>query len=600
MILSALNSYYERLSEMGQVPDFGYSDERVSYAIVISADGTLLDVHDIRDSSGKKPKPASMWVPAELEERTSGIKAHFLWDKSSYVLGVTEKENKCAEKHASFKEMHARVLADESDSGLRAICLFLEQWTPENFQLPHFREEMRDENFVFRLDGEKDYLHKRQASVAAWQKVLNQTETKSGQCLVSGESGGLARVHPKIKGVDGGQSSGVSIVSFNDDAYISYRGQKNDTGENSPISVSAAFGYVTALKHLLRRDGQNRQRLKIGDATVVFWAVSKTPEQASAAELTFANMLEPPRDDAQEAAKLRTVLDAVAKGRPLQELDAALDPNTRIYVLGLAPNASRLSIRFWETGSLEMFARRLAEHYQDLRLEPIPWKTAPAIRRLLYATAPSRDGKAKADDIPPQLAGEFARAILAGRRYPRSLLTNILMRLRADGDISGLRVALCKAVLARDFRLGLKGIDEEIPMSLNRESISPGYRLGRLFAELENIQRAALGGSVNATIRDRFFGAASATPASVFPILLRGTQHHLSRLRKDKPGLAHTLEKEVGDIVDGLDTQFPRSLRLEDQGRFAIGYYHQSRARFAKKDEQNVDKNETNNKETGE
>jgi CRISPR-associated protein Csd1 len=247
-----------------------------------------------------------------------------------------------------------------------------------------------------------------------------------------------------------------------------------------------------------------------------------------------------------------------------------------------------------------MFARRLAEHYQDLRLEPIPWKTDPAVWRLVYATAPSRDGKAKADDIPPQLAGEIARAILAGRRYPRSLLTNIVMRLRADGDISGLRVALCKAVLARDFRLGVKGIDEEIPMSLNRESISPGYRLGRLFAELENIQRAALGGSVNATIRDRFFGAASATPASVFPVLLRNTQHHLSRLRKDKPGLAHTLEKEVGDIVDGLDTQFPRSLRLEDQGRFAIGYYHQSKARFAKKDEQNVDENETNNMETGE
>lgn len=598
MILSALNSYYQRLAERSQVPPFGYSDERISYAIVLSTNGTVLDVNDIQSHSGTRPIPAYRWVPSLLEERTSGIKPHFLWDKSSYVLGVTEKENNCTEKHSSFKKMHIQILGDEADIGLRAICLFLAKWSPEQFQSAHFSDDMRDKNFVFRLDGEKGYLHERPASMAAWQGVLTQVETTTGQCLVSGElNSSLARVHPKIKGVDGGQSSGTSIVSFNDDAYVSYRGQKNDTGANSPISVSAAFGYVTALKHLLRQSNKNRQRLKIGDATVVFWAVAATPEKVSSAELTFSNMLNPPTDDAKASARLRTILDKVAAGRPLQEIDTALDPDTKIYVLGLAPNASRLSIRFWETGSLEMFAQRLAEHYKDLWLDPPPWKTPPSILRLIYATAPSRDGKAKAENIPPNLAGELTRAILVGQRYPRSLLTNIVMRLRADGDITGIRVALCKAVLARDLRLGVKGINEEIPMSLNRESSSPGYRLGRLFAELENIQRAALGGSVNATIRDRFFGAASATPASVFPILLRNTQHHLSRLRKDKPGLAHSLEKEIGEIVDGLDTHFPRNLRIEDQGRFAIGYYHQSQSRFAAKNGANVNRNELGEKE---
>jgi CRISPR-associated protein Csd1 len=210
----------------------------------------------------------------------------------------------------------------------------------------------------------------------------------------------------------------------------------------------------------------------------------------------------------------------------------------------------------------------------------------------LYATAPSRDGKAKAEDIPPQLAGEMARAILTGRRYPRSLLANTVMRFRADGDVSGIRVALCKAVLTRDLRLNVTGIEEEIPMNLDRESTNPAYRLGRLFAELEHVQKAALGG-VNASIKDRFFGAASATPASVFPVLLRNTQHHLSRLKKDKPGLAHVMEREISEIVGGLEAQFPRSLRIEEQGRFAIGYYHQANARFAGKTAQPEDETET-------
>ncbi|MEX0871187.1 MAG: type I-C CRISPR-associated protein Cas8c/Csd1, partial [Aquisalimonadaceae bacterium] len=343
----------------------------------------------------------------------------------------------------------------------------------------------------------------------------------------------------------------------------------------------------------------NRQRLQVGDATVVFWAVARTPEQASEAESVFADLFNPPTDDVQETAKLRTVLDAVAKGRPLHELELRLDEGTQLYVLGLAPNASRLSIRFWQTGSLEFFARRLAEHYQDLNLEPKPWKTEPAIWRLLYATAPSRNGKAKADDILPQLAGEMTRAILTGGRYPRSLLANVIMRMRADGDISGVRVALCKGVLARERRLGVKGINEEVPMSLDKEASNPGYRLGRLFAVLESAQRNALGIQVNATIRDRYYGAASATPATVFPMLLRNTQNHLAKLRKEKPGLALTLEREVGEIIDGLESHFPRSLRIEEQGRFAIGYYHQSQARFSRSGEKS-DAPETEQEEQGE
>ena len=201
--------------------------------------------------------------------------------------------------------------------------------------------------------------------------------------------------------------------------------------------------------------------------------------------------------------------------------------------------------------------------------------------RLALATAPSRDGRAKSEDIPPQLAGELMRAILSGNRYPGSLLANVVMRMRTDGDVSGVRVALCKAVLARNLRI--QHSHEEVPVSLDPQSTQPAYLLGRLFAVLEYVQRSALGKQVNATIRDRYYGAASATPASIFPVLLRNTKNHMSKLRKERPGLAVILEKEIGEIIAGLPERFPRSLVIEEQGRFAIGYYHQSQAHFTKR-----------------
>ncbi len=581
MILSALNDYYQRLLEQSTdgISPFGYSQEKISYEILLSPDGAVVDVNDIRDVTGKKPIPRSLGVP-QPEKRTSGIKSNFLWDKTSYVLGVSSKDGgRTMLEHVAFKELHLQALAEENNPGLQALVRFLQRWKPEQFQTPTFNEEMLDSNLVFRLDGQQQYLHESSAAQTARAKLLACGESRDGLCLVTGLQQPLARLHPAVKGVNGAQSSGASIVSFNLDAFTSYG---KSQGENAPISEQAAFAYTTVLNHLLRRDEHNRQRLQIGDASVVFWAHSTDASQATQAEATFWSMLEPPSDDGQEAEKLRSVLSAVAQGRPLRELDPQLEEGTRLFVLGLAPNASRLSIRFWETGSLETFARRLGEHFQDLRIEPLPWKTAPAIWRLLYATAPSRDGKAKAEDVPAHLAGEMARAILTGRRYPHSLLATLIMRMRADGDISGVRVALCKAVLARESRLGGKTNPEELPMSLDKEAGNPGYRLGRLFAVLESAQRLALGDKVNATIRDRYYGAASATPAMVFPMLLRNTQNHLSKIRKDKPGLAVNLERDIAEIIDGLQSQFPRSLRLEDQGRFAIGYYHQSHARFAR------------------
>lgn len=590
MILTALNDYYERLLARGTETEGvalpGYSREKISYEILLARDGSVVDVNDMRDTSGKKPMPRVLSVP-QPEKRTVGIKSNFLWDKTSYVLGVSATSKRVDQEHGAFCALHRELLSNEADEDIKAFLAFLDGWTPDRFRAAPFRPEMLDANIVFRIDGERTYLHDRPAARAVRARMLQADARDSiGTCLITGTKSALARLHPAIKGVSGAQSSGASIVSFNLESFNSY-GKRQ--GENAPISEQAAFAYTTALNHLLRRDPHNRQRVQIGDASVVFWALADDAPQAAAAESLLASFLDPPSDDGQEAQKLRRVLEAVGMGRPMRELDAGLDDRTRIFVLGLAPNASRLSIRFWQCDTLEGFARRLAAHFHDLRLEPSPWRTPPSIWRLALVTAPSRDGKAKSEDVPPLLAGELARAILTGARYPRSLLSNILMRLRADGDISGARVALCKGVLARERRLGVKGINGEIPVSLNQTNTDPGYLLGRLFSVVENIQRAALGKQINATIRDRYYGAASATPASVFPLLLRNAQHHLSRLRKDKPGLAVNLEKEIGEIIDLLDTSFPRSLRIEAQGHFAIGYYQQTQARFGRGEESGSD-----------
>jgi len=586
MILQALNLYYQHLLARGEegLAPFGYSPEKISYEILLAPDGSVVGVNDIRDNSGKKPLPRLMSVP-QPEKRTVGIKSNFLWDKTSYVLGVSATSKRADKEHEAFKTLHQESLAGTDDAGLKALLAFLAAWTPERFAQPqsHFNEEMLDANMVFRLDGEKTYLHERPAAQAIRARLLAGEDGELAAlspCLVTGEHLPMARLHPAIKGVNGAQSSGASIVSFNLESFASYG---KSQGENAPVSEQAAFAYTTVLNHLLRRGEHNRQRIQIGDASVVFWAEAEDTEQAQEAEFTFESLLEDPPDDSQEAARVRGVLEQVSKGRPLSELNPKLQDSTRMYVLGLAPNASRISIRFWEVGTLGTFAKRLAQHEHDMHIEPVPWKTAPAARRVVLATVPNREGAMpKMDDAFNNLVGEFMRAVLSGGLYPRSLLANTLMRIRTDGNLSGLRAAICKGILAREQRLGINVRNEEVPVSLDKESTSPGYRLGRLFAVLEAVQRAALGGQVNATIRDRYYGAASATPASVFPVLLRNTQNHLGKLRKDKPGFAFNLEKDIAEIVDGLPEHFPRSLRIEAQGQFAIGYYHQSQSRFRK------------------
>ena len=589
-ILQALDSYYHRLPG---VAGPGWSPEKFGWCIVLDTDGAPVAVDNLHDVSGKKPRLETHIVPAAVK-RTVGIAPNFLWDKSAYVLGRTAGEGKrTAQEHAAFVAMHLERLAGQNDEGLVALRLFLENWAPEHFDAAPFVPDMLDANIMFRLDGERGFLHQRPAARALVEAKAEGGGDADILCLITGERGPMARLHPTIKGVEGAQTAGASLVSFNLDAFTSLG---KEQGANAPTSEAAAFRYGAALNHLLMRDGPNRIRRPIGDATVVFWADASDAKAAEAADDWFATLLggDPPTDS-EQARILSEELAALAKGKKLSDLREMIAPGTKFHVLGLSPNAARLSIRYWLTDDLDQFAQRLAEHHADLKMDPAPmgWGAAPSVNRLLARTTALQE---KFENIPPLLAGEVMRAILSGGRYPQSLLAAAIIRLRAGDDpLSGWHAAIIRAVLHRDHRIDPK--KEDVPVSLAPDEPNKAYQLGRLFAVLETAQRMALG-RINATIRDRYFGAASATPASVFPLLLRGAQNHLGKLRKS--GKGGWIEREIEDILDKLSLDLPRALPLAEQGRFAVGYYHQRKDQFKARPEAEAELTAAESTEEGE
>ncbi|MFZ3485007.1 type I-C CRISPR-associated protein Cas8c/Csd1 [Sphingomonas sp. 3-13AW] len=587
-ILQSLASYYDRMAARGEAEPPGFSREKISFAVVIDRDGEPVAVSDLRDTTGKKPVATLRDVPASFKRPGVGVSPFFLWDTSAYVLGVDSKgDPRTAVKLAAFRDRHVGLLASTEDEGLLALRTFLERWVTERFAEAPFTADMLDTNIVFRLDGDVDdkgnprLIHERPAASPLIEALLGSGE--DGLCLITGTVGPMARLHPTTKGVYSDSpppGGGHSLVSFNARAFESWG---REQGANAPTGEAAAARYGAALNRLLDRGSRNRMR--IGDATVAFWADTDGIEEAiaQAAEAALADIFGTgpkvdPDQDLSEARKVREALAIVAAGRPTTLNDVAIIPGTIVHVLGLSPNVARLSVRFWLTKTLGHLAANLIKHEQDCRVEPLPWKAPPSINWLLTNSVAARqDGK----NIPPLLAGEVARAVLAGTPYPRTLLTNAIMRLRAGDDpATGWHAAVVRAVLTRSYG--------GAPMGLSTTEENAGYRLGRLFAVLEEAQERALG-RVNASIRDRYFGAASATPASVFPLLLRGVQNHLGKLRKDEPGSAQSVEIKLGEIMSGIATDLPKTLKLEDQGRFAIGYYHQRSERFRKKGEAAAD-----------
>ncbi|MGY6277155.1 type I-C CRISPR-associated protein Cas8c/Csd1 [Methylomonas sp. MgM2] len=591
MILQALVSYYDRLAEQqDMLPPYGWSWEKISYCVVLRQDGSIQDVQDIRMTHQVKNKtvysPRPLMVPVYPEGRTSGVKANYLWDNSAYTLGLSEKPKDLDKKYQDFWDKVASFDAARSNA-LQAMRKFPAFWQAHKQDYDYLKtKDFLDSNIVFRVVTEGNrFVHDCPEFKAQWNNALDAylNGLSDGQCLVGGNTGKIAELHNPIKGIDNAQTSGAYIVSFNKDAFESY-GLKR--GKNASVGAKSAFKYATALNHLLRKESDNKQRLKIGDAMTVFWAEANENAHAERAEAFMAEALSP--TDQQETASLASVLQQIAQGIPLKELRPDLDPATKFFILGLSPNAARLSIRFWYATTLDELTRRIGQHYHDLRMEPQQGNGLPEIWWLTYATAPVYldNGKHKtdADRISPLLAGNLARAIFTGQAYPQSLLSQVLIRMRTDGTVTHTRVSLCKAVINRQIRLNQSNT-RELPMSLDVNEKNVAYRMGRLFAVLESIQKQALGNDINATIRDRYWGAASATPALVFPSLMRNAMNHLAKIRKDdveKRYLASFFDGQIKEIQDGMPSYWPRNLNLQEQGRFAIGYYQQRHTRKIK------------------
>lgn len=597
MILQSLNQLYDRLTTDPdyQIAPAGYSAQKIAFVVVLHPDGRLHGIEDIREENGKKRIPRQVLVPGQSKPTGKGINPCFLWDNSAYLLGhvAPQKSNESEDKFKqrrtrtaeSFTEFRARHIALEQeidDEGFSAFCRYLEAWDPVRCAEFPLLDELQSGFGIFQIIGETRYLHQRNTIKVWWEGRLDDANDASHTsfCLVSGQRAVPARTHePKLKGVDGAQSSGAALVSFNCDAFTSYG---KDQSYNAPVSKQAAFRYCTALNGILSGTRSNKHRFSIGDTTVVFWTDKPTVAEGWLADLLTGDLSEPQDDTALK--QTRVLLQALRNGSgELRVLGD--DPATPVQLLGLAPNAARLAVRFWHTGSLGDLFDKLKAHHDALRLVPQyeagskhPDPEFPSIWMLLRETA--RESK----DIPPLLGGALMRAILEGVPYPDSLANAVVRRIRADHIVNFLRAAILKAWLTRN-----SNTQGGISVSLNTENPDPAYRLGRLLAVLESAQYAALG-DVGAGIRDRFYSAASATPATVFPRLLRTYQHHLGKMDR---GAKIAFEKRAQEIIDGIDTM-PTHFNLEAQARFAIGYYHQRKALFerAKKSDSENDTKE--------
>jgi len=588
MILQSLHALYERLAddEAYEVAEPGFSPQKISFRIVLHPDGSLFAIEDARvPNDAGKLVPARMRVPGEAKSPGSGINPGLLWDNQTYLLGRQPDDKPAGfgqKRFEAFRQRHLELEQSINQPAFSAVCRFLEQWTPAQLEAYPILSEVGTGFGVFQILGESKPVHATPPIRDWWKNNLPKDETTaSGQCLVSGEVTALARLHPKIKGVAGAQAAGASLVSFNAPAYESYG---KDQSFNSPVGEHAAFRYGTALNVLLSGPQSSKHRLRIGDTTCVFWTDKKTVlEDIFAVIAGSGEHAAEETQDHQLREKIQAFLTALQQGREAYG-NVADDPDaTRFYLLGLAPNAARLSVRFFYQSSIRELLDHLRKHKADLEIvrefeQPIGKRRAdsefPAYWEFLRETV--RQG----DDPPPLLGGALMRAILEGTPYPEALLTTIIRRVQMERSVNYLRAAAIKAVLTRNHQL-------TITIMLDPENKRPAYLLGRLFAVLEKIQeeghREQTGGHLDKTIRDTYFAAACATPASVFPRIEQLSTHHRRHLN---PGRKVQFDQLIGEIKwpQSPASGTAKSHNLEDQGLFILGYYHQRKDLFTRKE----------------
>jgi len=598
MILQALAEYYDRLlaDPNVDIAPLGFEQKGIDFLIILTTDGEFDGLHKLR-GGGKKKKGRLTRVPKGVK-RSSGVAANLLWDTAPYALGhllrvdkkgklvyqgkgaekrldlgkskkeLKKMSNRLPKQQAAFLEKIEATFVECDDVGVQAVIQFLKNSNFSSlFRHPMWQEvEESAGNLTFALEG-GELVCQRPAVVQSI--VAQSTLSSAGQvCAVSGNEDELAELHTVIKGVWGAQSSGANIVSFNLPAFRSFG---KEQGNNAPVGKQVEFAYTTALNYLL---ASKRQRMQVGDASTVFWA--KDPSDF---EDVFCSCFEQPvkGEEAVKYDKIRSLLASVRTGVSPEEEDRPF------YVLGLAPNASRISIRFWYAGNLKEIKERISLFFEDVELirnvsGKYPDPEFLSLLQLLSSTATA----GKIDNLPPNVAGDFARAVMMGGNYPRTLLANAVRRCKAEQCVTYARASIIKACLVRNARF-LKSTNKEVSVALDKTYEQMGYVLGRLFAVLERIQKKAQPG-INKTIRDTYFGAATSSPQITFKRLDELSIHHLAKIRNGGESIVwyEQLKQEVYGLVPA--SGIPNQLDLEEQARFSIGYYHQRQDFFTKKE----------------
>jgi CRISPR-associated protein Csd1 len=550
----------------------------VSYALSLSHEGELVDVVPLLQEveQGKKTvlRPRVIQVPAAILRSGTTPKSNFLWDNSSFMLGIDNKNpERAKECFLACAKLHQNILEEIDSPVAQTILNFFALWHSEEGEKHPVLEEYLKEikagvNLIFRVNGQ--FAHEDSAIAAAWQRTYGKKEEgQEAVCIVTGQKDTPVRLHPKIKGVRGAQAVGANLISF-DKGSPAYSSYEKSEGENAPTGEFAAFAYGTALNALLANREHTQQ---LGDTTLVFWAKGgDAAYQACAVAMFFGG-----GDNSEmTASSLKAAMTSLANGESTRWADAEISPETPFYILGLAPNAARLSVRFFLRDSFGTFARRIWEHQQRLEIvrPALDKREELSFWQLLQETVNQNAREKKAS---PVLEGELVRAVLTGGSYPATLLNGVMLRIRAEREVTRGRAAIIKAYyLKNEHRDCPKKV---LTVELN-ESKHRAYLLGRAFSVLEAIQQAANPG-INTTIKDKYFNSASATPATIFPILINLAQHHL---RKLETGLHIYYEKELTSILGGI-SDFPTRLTLPGQGAFQLGYYHQTQKRYEKKQE---------------
>ena len=580
MILQELCEFYDRKSETSSpLPPIGFEEKDIPFVIVLSPEGKFVQLRDTRESVGSGKLVARSFIVPQGVKR-SGAKsyetAYCLWDHFGYVLEQPKiskpggepgpKDVDMAKKqHQSFIAVVDSLYEDlPEDSGIGAVQAFLHNEVEKEKakQAPEFQEcqKIPGCNLTFQLSTESDLVCQSKAVQRWLREQPLDGENQDGICLVSGEKTKVARLHPAIKGVWGAQMAGANIVSFNIDSFNSWG---KDKGNNAPVSEECAFKYTTALNHLLRTNSP--LRLQLNEISVVWW--SSVDSELEDSFQSFFN--DASKDDPERGTRaVKQLLESVHAGAFLEA-----QGREKFYLLGLSPNAARIAVRFWQVGTVAEFSHRLAQWFEDIQIAD---KNAdyPPLKSLLRSTAMRNED----EHLPPYLIGETVRTILMGLPLPASLMQAVVKRIKAEkGEVNPYRARLIKAYLNRLYRY--KNLSKkEITMAYNPEEKRIGYRLGCLFAILEKLQKDANPG-LNATIRDRYYSSASCSPKSVFGTLMRLHAHHLKKLPYQ--GQRVIAEKRIADVMADIN-EFPAHLNLEDQGLFAIGYYHQRQTLFTK------------------